>query len=1489
MRFNIKFFIKFLFAIILVFIAVQSFYVFCLPKIVNIPSRVPVIQKYFTDKTNLVLYISEPKLKTYSNFSLSFAAKEISVSDKENNPVFWIKNPSFKIQPIFLLIKKFKIQEIIAEGFTFNSVRFNDKRFTADIFLKRTLPLDIDLNGANIDLNYYKIYFDDQFLKKIICLEGSNFKIKPETRSLSKLITDGTLSIDNEVSTFDLNVLSKFLITKKLDLKGYSASGKISEINLQTLSPYLDNIWGIKDAKGLIDIKFNAANKNKSDNISEIIVQTQDISLNETNPEKRICLKGYSELTVRTFVKGDKLNIDKLVLSSNNLVLNAQGVIEKYNKENPYLDISVIIPPSKAENIINILPYGLCKEIDYIKKYGFYADVSGLLKISGKLTEPKLNGNIEAYHAHALWNMEKNHNAEIKVNFKDTTANIDVNLKTRNNEYFKLNGKSSIYDKDWSFFDISTSEALDMKLVQAILTPVSEIFDFPIGPVPYLTVYSGTGSAKMHIKGKRLQKKESRIDGYVKINNGKTIMKGIDAEISDLNLDLIFEQEKIKYITKSAFLNNYPVTFGGISDTYGNVDFILKSKNINANMLHKVITNSSLLTDFQTIIKPIKSLNGFLDTEIRLKGIVNIESRDFANEIKKLDVIGYTILSNNNVILRDFAAIPINNLNGKIDFTNKNINGQNLNAKFGNSNINIDINSNFSKNEKENATNLKVTGKSLKLKDTINFLSLSGITNFDENIAAKIPSIAAEYSLNLQCRLINNILDLKSIYADINIFGTNLKNTGVIFPKGVIKISNGNIDFKNLELFFDKSNIAINGQIKDFTSNFPVYQITAKGKDISIAAICDFTEMLSENIQKVIKSCKDYSGLADFNLTLSKKGAKGFIKLKKIGFKHLQSGIPVYFEQIPINLTNNKISALNVNGYADNTIPLFFNFDIENYTNIPIIKALIATKINSAFVEKNINTRLSHPIKISGDVDLSAEILGSVDSLKILPLIKVNQNSDISYLSVSLEDTETTRVLNGEITLNPKNIIIDNLEFIKYYTDSNNKSHTQPLLSIKGNLKRNTFELTEITVNTFRKLPAKLLNFIFKKSIIKSGTISGNLTYKIQNGIPKISGVAELEKANIPMYNTIIKTGKIFANGQRTYITANGRTEDTDYSVTSEIENSFPIKIKDLNINTRKIDLERLETVFNKWSIDSYMNQTLQTPVEFNISDVIIEKGILKAQSIAYKSSPMENFYANFSLNRDSLLHFSTKDFIMSGGTVNGTIDYDFKSGTAHTKLKVKGIDANNASESFLGLKNQITGKLDGNVNLSWFGANDVERINNLNGKIDFHIENGTMPKLGSVEYLLRATNLFQSALTALSLNNIIELMKPFKTGTFSKISGLISVKNGKLKNMSVFSQGKTLSIFMTGDYNIAESEADVIIYGKLGKKTEGLLGPIGNISANSLFTIIPSFKNNKDYMAELKKIPDIDYKNKDVKFFRATVKGDINDDNVSTSFRWIK
>lgn len=219
----------------------------------------------------------------------------------------------------------------------------------------------------------------------------------------------------------------------------------------------------------------------------------------------------------------------------------------------------------------------------------------------------------------------------------------------------------------------------------------------------------------------------------------------------------------------------------------------------------------------------------------------------------------------------------------------------------------------------------------------------------------------------------------------------------------------------------------------------------------------------------------------------------------------------------------------------------------------------------------------------------------------------------------------------------------------------------------------------------------------------------------------------------------------------------------------------------------------------------------------------------------------------------------------------------------------MKGVNSNIIASSFLGLKNQITGKLDGNAKITTIGLNDRDRLRNTNGIIGFHMEDGTIPKLGSIEYLLRASTLLRSGFLSLSVNNFMELLKPFKTGTFTKISGCLYLKDGILKDVAVFSQGENLSLYLTGDYDISESESHAIIYGKLGKKTEGLFGPIGNLSASTLFALIPVSENITEYEKEISKIPDIEYKNHDVRIFRATVDGDINIDKVTSSFKWIK
>ena len=390
----------------------------------------------------------------------------------------------------------------------------------------------------------------------------------------------------------------------------------------------------------------------------------------------------------------------------------------------------------------------------------------------------------------------------------------------------------------------------------------------------------------------------------------------------------------------------------------------------------------------------------------------------------------------------------------------------------------------------------------------------------------------------------------------------------------------------------------------------------------------------------------------------------------------------------------------------------------------------------------------------------------------------------------------------------------------------------------------------------------------------------------------KIIGVSNISNAEIPIYNLKIKNGKLSADEKHINLKADGDLVSTKYQIQTQIDNSsaLPVKIKNVEIKTQYLNLARLISVINQWSIDSYKDSKLKTAVStIKVSDILIEKGVLAVKSIDFRSCPIEDFKAVFSLDKNSILKIDTDSFKITNGTAFGSITYNIKNGETKSNVRMKGVDSNVIASSFLGLKNQITGKLDGNANITTIGLNDRDRLKNTNGIIGFHMEDGTIPKLGSIEYLLRASTLLRSGLTSLSVNNFIELLKPFKTGTFSKISGCLYLKNGILKDIAVFSQGENLSLYLTGDYDIGESESHTIVYGKLGKKTEGLLGPVGNLSASTLFALIPRSDNVTEYEKEISKIPDIEYKNQDVRIFRATVDGDINIDRVSTSFKWIK
>ena len=107
---------------------------------------------------------------------------------------------------------------------------------------------------------------------------------------------------------------------------------------------------------------------------------------------------------------------------------------------------------------------------------------------------------------------------------------------------------------------------------------------------------------------------------------------------------------------------------------------------------------------------------------------------------------------------------------------------------------------------------------------------------------------------------------------------------------------------------------------------------------------------------------------------------------------------------------------------------------------------------------------------------------------------------------------------------------------------------------------------------------------------------------------------------------------------------------------------------------------------------------------------------------------------------------------------------------------------------------------------------------------------------------------------------------------------------------MEISSKGNDLSLFITGSYNFATSNAKMEVLGILSKKIATLLGPIGNVSLNTLFNIIPGIDLTKDskLLDKINKVPGIELNSKSFRKFLAEINGNINGDNYVKSFKWI-
>jgi len=177
------------------------------------------------------------------------------------------------------------------------------------------------------------------------------------------------------------------------------------------------------------------------------------------------------------------------------------------------------------------------------------------------------------------------------------------------------------------------------------------------------------------------------------------------------------------------------------------------------------------------------------------------------------------------------------------------------------------------------------------------------------------------------------------------------------------------------------------------------------------------------------------------------------------------------------------------------------------------------------------------------------------------------------------------------------------------------------------------------------------------------------------------------------------------------------------------------------------------------------------------------------------------NFKSNFSIDKNGIFKANNTKVEVGDGHINGEISFNLKDNKLKGDFELANVDANYVAETLFDAKNQIYGNANGKIILETVGQESSEIIKNLSGFVYFDVSDGKMPKLGSLEYLLRASNIIKSGISSFTLNNVLELLNLVKTGHFSNINGTCKIENGIAQDIEIFSQGENLSLYFPGNY----------------------------------------------------------------------------------------
>ena len=1444
------------------------------------------VEKTVFQKTGFRVDFVNPKVKVGLIPSVKLTADEFNIINKDGSKALAVLTPDVKVKLFPLIFRNIEIEKLNSDGVVANLFFDKNSQFRlGDYPLKPSKNKVFNLNKASIDIGQYLITLDDEVRDKTVKLNGEYFIVQDYRKDeFLQFKTKSKLYTGEKIANLDADV-SLLLPLKKVKEDKVKLDLNIKDLDISDFTTYAFALskGSIKELRGVVNLVTTSSVETSHKEIQGHL-NLKNFAILGTDRSTSIYSNAPVDVKSDVMIIDDGVKINKLSVNSEGIDFGVSGSVSKTNAKFPILDLKAVVNHIQGKNLVGFIPgiKNLSPDFDFcmLKTYPLDGEISGIVEVKGEANYPNLFGNILIKDLYLIEPIkDAPENGVVKLSFDKHKMNIDVHVMTDKTEYVNVKGSAKLFRGKYTDLYITSTPNIDLVKARKVVMPLHDILKFELGPVPMMDISHGFGKANFHVAG---SKASPHAWGSITFKEGVAAFTTINnMTVKRLNGAVNFNDSMVKFNSTSAYLYDLPVFIDGTCNLKGDLSVNVRADGQNTANLLKIINTSPILKELQDMMKPIPSAYGKTKIFINIFGHVDRGKEPVFN--KDLFAKG-SVEFISNVMTFFPKKIPATDISGVVHF-DRNNGDFNISAKLMHSLIRS---SGLIKDKTviANASSNKfIAGDAQRIARLFFGNSIPQIGGLD--------TVSTSFEGHYKGALNLDEFD----YSNLTTKGRIYSNKGVKSP---IIVNNSEFELKNSHLKISpiKGTLLSNPfNLELDAKNIMTSRQLVNGKfSMKNFDLANLNGIEIPNIPQ-LKDFDKFGGKIDVASKITNNDVRFFAQLGGASVLYKPKNLPLKILNGNILFSSNDLNINKINAYAGK-MPVFLNGKIENVLKNPNLNLYVNAKPSQEFFDQFFNAKSVYPIKLKGDVMLSSKLSGTHEKLAAKTELKLDEASSLYYMGATVGDLVNPVKFTIDSVLMPNKIRLNNFIYEKTIASQNGKFFPTPQLTASGEiekLKGNDIAFHNFKVKTLNPTDAKIFNIIFKKPLMKQGVFTSDIVLNGKTSAPYAIGTFDMTSIDVPFWDSTVKDVSLNFKPDVINIKVKSSVFDNNIVMKSVMKNKLvsPYTFNDLDVHFDTLDVNKISDAIQDYDTTLYKQNLTEKskPVSSQVPRIIVKKGKITADKIRIKELNATDFSSDFVIGNDMVEDVKNYRFKLADGVVEGKSSVNLLNNSFKIDANIKNSNAQRIAEDLFGLKGQVYGIINGDMSFSCVGKTQTDCIKTLDGRGEFTVSNGRMPKLGSLEYLLKAGNLVSGGVTGISINGIIDLITPLKTGEFESIAGNYSVEDGVVKNLEIFSKGKDLKLYLTGDYDIESYVADMEVYGSLSNNITSVFGKLKNVSLNTLLNTIPFLSSGEispEMQSKIDKIPSD--KNSSVsRMFAVKIDGDINGINYVKSFKWVK